>query len=65
VVAEICAAAGLSLTGAARRRMNDYLSCGHATGRHVYRAEQFGLRASQLADRFSDYLTEFAIPHET
>ncbi|MDL4774768.1 sulfotransferase family protein [Actinomadura xylanilytica] len=64
VVAEICATAGLSLTGAARRRMNGYLSAGHSQGRHAYRAEQFGLRSGQLADRFSDYLDEFAIPHE-
>lgn len=64
VVADICAAAGLSLTDAARQRMTDYLSAGHANGQHTYRAERFGLRSGQLADRFSDYLDDFAIPHE-
>ncbi|MDJ1135438.1 sulfotransferase family protein [Streptomyces iconiensis] len=65
VVAGICAAAGLPLTGAARQRMDSYLSSGDVKGQHTYRAEQFGLRAGQLADRFSDYLDEFAIPSET
>ncbi|WP_274910591.1 sulfotransferase family protein [Streptomyces sp. WZ-12] len=65
VVAEICAAVGLSLTDAARRRMNGYLSAGQARSQHAYDAEQFGLRAGQLADRFSDYLDEFAIPRES
>lgn len=64
VVAEICAAAGLSVTDEAQRRMNGYLSAGHAKGQHTYRAEQFGLRSDQLADRFSDYLDEFALPRE-
>jgi hypothetical protein len=44
--------------------MHGYLAAGHGNGRHSYRAEQFGLRADQLADPFSDYLDEFDIPRE-
>jgi hypothetical protein len=44
--------------------MTGYLSADHAKGQHTYRAEQFGLRSSQLADRFANYLNEFAIPQE-
>ncbi|WP_027659456.1 sulfotransferase family protein [Salinispora fenicalii] len=66
VAERVCDHAGVPMTDAARDAMTRFViaGAGRPQERHRYRVESFGLRPTELADRFSGYLSEFELTPE-
>ncbi|WP_431916204.1 sulfotransferase family protein [Micromonospora wenchangensis] len=63
VMAEICDFLGARWDGEVEKAFRDYLAANRKDklGKHVYRAEDYGLDADELDERFSAYLTKYQI----
>jgi len=57
----VCDYIGVPLTDEARHRMRAFMAAENdaTTGRHTYRAEDFGMTAGAIEERFAPYLNEF------
>ncbi|MFC4148127.1 sulfotransferase family protein [Micromonospora mangrovi] len=63
VMADICDFLGARWDGEVEKAFRDYLAENRKDklGKHVYRAEDYGLNADELDERFSGYLTKYKI----
>ncbi len=64
-VAKVYAHCGRDLSPAAKLKMLSWLArCPRTRTRHSYNLAEFGLKAGVLRERFSGYMTRFAVPME-